>query len=569
MSAGRDMRVSATTYDLEDLVSEAWAGRIRVPHFQRDFRWTLHDVRRLFDSIVKGYPIGSLLLWVRPAEAQTIRLGALEIPAPETEQALWVVDGQQRITSLANALHEKGGIDPRFALSYDLSDEMFVRRSTQPDPSLIPLPVLFDLDRLLQWFANNREISDQLQKATSVAKTLHQFKIPAYQVKQDDVAVLQDIFDRMNNYGKRLSKAEVFSALYAGKEVAKDERLSFALIAEHIDEDLHFGRIDDDTVLRAILARRGPDVEREIRIEFNEKERRGTVDFPGEDLETAYESGEQALRRAVRFLQETAGVPHVTFLAYQYLLIVLSRLFAHHPEPDARNLQLLRRWFWRAALVGPALFKGSTTGTTRALCSKILPDDLTGSVQELLAAVGHNAFLPPDSTRFKTNYAATKITLCAWWSLEPRSPNTGEPYELSQLSEILTDSATAAEAVPNIFSRRAVPERYRMWAANRILRPDKDETANEVDSLLSPQHLAVAHERTWEAILRSHAITPDTARLLTPDKIEEFLEARQETVRTDLNDFLEGMCEWEFEDTPPLTRFVVDDIEGDEDNDAA
>ncbi|MGH8907619.1 MAG: DUF262 domain-containing protein [Egibacteraceae bacterium] len=109
MSTGLDMRVSATTYDLEDLVTEAWAGRIRVPHFQRDFRWTRRDVIRLFDSIVKGYPIGSLLLWVRPAEAQRIRLGALEIDAPRMEQALWVVDGQQRITSLANALHEGGG----------------------------------------------------------------------------------------------------------------------------------------------------------------------------------------------------------------------------------------------------------------------------------------------------------------------------------------------------------------------------------------------------------------------------------------------------------------------------
>lgn len=105
MSTGLDMRVSATTYDLEDLVTDAWEGRIRVPHFQRDFRWTLQDVIRLFDSIVKGYPVGSLLLWVREADAQRIRLGALDIDAPQVQQALWVVDGQQRITSLANALH--------------------------------------------------------------------------------------------------------------------------------------------------------------------------------------------------------------------------------------------------------------------------------------------------------------------------------------------------------------------------------------------------------------------------------------------------------------------------------
>ena len=356
-----DMRQGATTRDLEDLVTEAWAGRIRVPHFQRDFRWTLQDVIRLFDSIVKGYPIGSLLLWIRLGKAQKIRLGALHIDAPQMDQALWVVDGQQRITSLANALHEQGATDHRFALSYDLSSGRFVRRRALQEPSLIPLPVLFDLERLVQWFARHAEISDQLPKATPVAKALRQFKVPIYLVKHNDDRILQDIFDRMNNYGKRLTKAEIFSALYAQDETVTDSKLTLAWIAERIDNDLGFGRIDDGTVLRAILARRGPGVEREIRSEFDDEERRYKVDFPGEDRDTAYVAGARALRRAVHFLQESAGVPHITFLPYQYLLIVLSRLFAHHPEPDGRNLQLLRRWFWRAALVGPALFKGGTT----------------------------------------------------------------------------------------------------------------------------------------------------------------------------------------------------------------
>jgi hypothetical protein len=42
-------------------------------------------VRRLFDSIVKGYPIGNLLLWIRPAPQATIHLGELHIPARQFE----------------------------------------------------------------------------------------------------------------------------------------------------------------------------------------------------------------------------------------------------------------------------------------------------------------------------------------------------------------------------------------------------------------------------------------------------------------------------------------------------
>lgn len=118
-------RPSATTLDVEDLVAMAWSGKIRVPHFQRDFRWGWEDVRRLFDSIVKGYPIGSLLLWTRSSPKQELNLGALRIKAAATSEAYWVVDGQQRLTSLANALHKDGQSDPRFALAYNLKELEF------------------------------------------------------------------------------------------------------------------------------------------------------------------------------------------------------------------------------------------------------------------------------------------------------------------------------------------------------------------------------------------------------------------------------------------------------------
>ena len=39
---------------------------MRVPHFQRSFRWDARDVGLLFDSILRGYPVGSVLLWNAP-----------------------------------------------------------------------------------------------------------------------------------------------------------------------------------------------------------------------------------------------------------------------------------------------------------------------------------------------------------------------------------------------------------------------------------------------------------------------------------------------------------------------
>jgi len=59
--------------------------------------------------------------------ARHITLGALEINAPALTDALWVVDGQQRLTSLANVLHPEGQLDERFALGYDLQARVEIR----------------------------------------------------------------------------------------------------------------------------------------------------------------------------------------------------------------------------------------------------------------------------------------------------------------------------------------------------------------------------------------------------------------------------------------------------------
>jgi Protein of unknown function DUF262 len=567
MSSGLETRPGATTLDLDDLVELAWSGQIRVPHFQRNFRWTRQDVLRLFDSILKRYPVGSLLLWRRPAPAQQLTLGALRIDAPQVDQALWVVDGQQRVSSLANALHRDGARDPRFNLGYDVREDRIVNRTVTDDPYVIPLPTVFDLTKVLDWFATHPEVADYRNRAFELTKHLRQFSIPAYQVVQDDTLVLRDIFDRMNNYGKRLSRAEIFSALNAGNESDAEHTLTIAQIADHVDDQLGFGIIDADTVLRAILARRGPDVHREIRLEFDDNNRRGDLEFRNEDRDSAFVAGEDALVKAVRFLQ-SIGVPHVALLAYRYLLVVLTRVFAHHPEPDPANLRLLGRWYWRAAVLGPEIFKGSTTGAVRILCARVDPSDLSGSIRDLLGVLDNHQVKLPELHRFRTNEASAKITLCSWWELGPRSPDNGAQFELPQLTEALIDQATAANAVAVFVARRFVPERYRLWAANRALTPVLTEAATEVSGAFLQRPFDIS-EDTWAQVLRSHSISTESECQLAAGDTVAFLQSRQADLQQALESFLRRKCEWGFENTPPLHELLIEDLDGEGDDDAA
>lgn len=87
-----------------ELVRLGLEGKLRIPPFQRPFRWESTDVVNLFDSILRGYPVGNLLMWERPAVAAQVTLGPLVLDAPAVADALWVVDGQQRVASLVGAL---------------------------------------------------------------------------------------------------------------------------------------------------------------------------------------------------------------------------------------------------------------------------------------------------------------------------------------------------------------------------------------------------------------------------------------------------------------------------------
>jgi hypothetical protein len=550
---------NAITYALEDIVADVLGGRVRIPDFQRAFRWQWEDVRRLFESIVRGYPIGSMLLWSRAAKATTLSLGALTIDAPSVDEALWVVDGQQRLTSLASALNDDGTRDPRFATMYDLSACVFIK-TADATPHSVPLPIIFDLQRLLRWFSENPASSKYFDEATRAAKAIRQYSIPAYIVKQKDEAVLRDIFDRMNNYGKRLTRAEVFSALHAG-ESTQGPPHTLSDIVDQIDARCAFGGLDEDTVLQAVLARRGPDVARDIRAEFSSE--RVSREFPNETRDEAYRKGEEALSRAVVFLIEKARVPHLGFLPYRYLLVILARFFGHHPDPAQRNLDLLRRWFWRATMAGPGIFSGSTPAM-RVLGSHVNPSSAATSVQNLLKAVPRTS-QPPSFSAFRGNTARSRIFLCALWSLNPRSVLTGATYDRPLLSKALEGRRTAIDVVYTILGRE--PGGTRAQAGNRciLLGDDSQEAAR---SRFANRPLDVPASE-WPSVLQSHGLNENLSLCLSKGQFQEFISQRDDLVNSITREFLAQMTQEKFEDTPPLESLYMDDEDdGDDSADA-
>jgi hypothetical protein len=559
MTASKITKTSARTFSLVDLVDEVLSGGVRIPEFQRPFRWQWEDVKRLMDSIVRGYPVGSMLLWARPARQENLTIGALKIEALHNDEALWVVDGQQRLTSLVSSLHIHGLSDPRFAIAYNLSRQTFVKAKASRD-HVIDLPTIFDLQKLLRWFSEHPESGEYLEEATRIAKAIREYSIPAYIVKQGDEDILRDIFDRMNNYGKRLTRAEVFSALHEGTSDDSSSR-SLAEISLNIDATYRFGEIDDNTIVSAILARRGADVTRDIRTEFSQERTASALQkkFQNETPDQAYRAGEDALKQAVSFLQSEAGVPHFSFLAYRYLLVILARFFAYYPRPVPRNTELLKRWFWRAVMVGPTGF-GTGTQASRVLCSKIVPDDEVESIQSLLKAVSeYSSSSPPDIKRFRSTSANSRILLCVMWSYRPRSFQTGEPYLQDELGNALEGHQTANDIVVTVLPRDS--EMSKSHAANRILFLG-EAPIEEISDIFQHQPPSMTATE-WQNLLESHVIEQTMQTALAKGDSLAFFELRENRLNQITVDFLNAKIKTSFEDTPPLASFTLDEEDTD------
>lgn len=535
------------TYSIASLRALVRSGRIRIPQFQRSFRWERRDVISLVDSLLRGFPIGSLLLWKRGASSQRLIIGALQVEAPEVADALWVVDGQQRITSLVNVIDPVAGVDPRFAVGYSLKDREVVPLRLNGQALVIPLPDLFDFSRALAWLQDNPDAQEHSAHIQEVAGRLNAATVPATVMEDADEKVLREVFDRINNRGKPLNSAEIFDAIHA----RPDTGLTTSLIAAHLDDATSFGVLADKIIVQAILVRRHPDISREakeIQAEFSQSWRMVT-DFPEESQQEALESTQSALIEAVRFLQKRCGIPHMVLLPFRFQLLVFARFFALFPKPAQRNLELLTRWLWRTSAGADQLGISGSQTDLRAMVSCLVAGEESASVQRLLArAELRDGVRIPDLGVFRATRSDSKLVLAAQWSRQPVDVRTDQPMTVEQLREHLDGETTPSAVVADLAPRGALGEGDPVAAAKLLSPLDGREVLEGLPDL---------DATALESLLLTPAIVDDLQR----NRFSEATHARAELLGQYLGDFLAARTAWDQEDTPPLEDYIVDDAE--------
>ena len=226
-----------------NLLDDVMNGRIGLPDLQRPFVWADSKVRNLFDSMMKGFPIGYVMLWASPADytnTKSIGVGDKQFKRPDD----LVIDGQQRLTSLLAAISGVEVLDKNFKprrikISFDPLEKDFQvwTQAFERSPKYIAdISEVFKAHDALQISKFRRSIinrmnegrtkygqpeltdeeQDQIEDNINALLSLRNYTIPTLRIlskaDEEDVA---EIFRRVNSGGQNLNENNFIETLLA------------------------------------------------------------------------------------------------------------------------------------------------------------------------------------------------------------------------------------------------------------------------------------------------------------------------------------------------------------------
>ena len=218
-------------YSLAFLIEDIKRGNIALPDIQRPFVWKDAQVRDLFDSMYRGYPVGTLMFWETGAEVGTKPVGGHE---RDRVAKLLIVDGQQRLTSLFAVLTGEAVLTQKFQekqirIAFRPTDETFevTDAAIQKDPEFIPdITALWDKgykSRVREYMKRlgcsrdqqlDHSTQDELEERIDRVRDLRGFRFQVIEINANaDEEQVADIFVRANSEGVMLKQADFIMTL--------------------------------------------------------------------------------------------------------------------------------------------------------------------------------------------------------------------------------------------------------------------------------------------------------------------------------------------------------------------
>jgi hypothetical protein len=568
MAAPKKLNLKAAQWKIGSLAALKREGRLHLPDLQRGFVWSADRVSALYDSLYRSYPVGALLLWSPTWELeapfstrawdlcspdQTTLAGVPEAAPAVKQGSLFVLDGQQRLTSLfrvifSSRVRGKKTPDPDLLVALSTGEEWLETpfhlrsRALAPrmkDGLLVPAEVLFEgmrggndslaVQRALgEWLtADDPRFFEALDRANAIRNAILQSEIVAYEIDADvnDDNVIE-IFARLNQQGVRLRPGDLAAARLTGQMrdfrtraravYTMPELRGFAAPEGHEESSRGGALVDTDLIIRAALCLGGGGVR------YRQAEKAGAR---YKDIEANWDKAVAGFKSAVA-LFKNAGVPSGDWLPYRYLLFAPAIAMGNGHDLDDR---------WIGWALAATLWRhyGSEVDTTLAKDAALAQaGDIDGLVDHVKLRAKRPESVVPAEEDLLHNIVSDRAILLALLVFFSRTD--GRSFPGGKLLSGLQEPIEAHQIFP-----RAVLDEYpgrdaayipdRLGNLTLLARSDKESLGEIAPDI---------YLRMIDAQAHSTHLIPDDHALWTVSSFVQFCEERERHMTSMLRSLL-------------------------------
>lgn len=373
-------RIKPTDYHIRSYLEDLRQKKYQIPTFQREVVWERDAVKKLWDSIYRFYPIGSILIWKTQLKLQNHRAigGHIISSNGGSDGYQYILDGQQRTTSLLTSLYGgeiegREGFDPTLYFDLTIEDEDEIDDQTfrqrflfwddidDRDGTLMRnapriarfreglIVKLFDIlanfglveKKLVE--GNYPNYDDPIRKRLrDIRDVLDNYRLSFIELKGIEVSEVCQIFERINQAGKPL---DIFDIV-----VAKTFRLSQnatagfylrEIISEFRESTAgNFTDIDDLTYLQIVAMMINQEIADAgiLNVTPVYLNRLRT-----EHIETVWPGAKLAIRRMFDFFDNHLHLKGPKLIPYRYFYLTIANHFYGNLRPD---YDFLKQYFW-------------------------------------------------------------------------------------------------------------------------------------------------------------------------------------------------------------------------------
>jgi len=376
-------RIFPTNKGLTTYLDELIAKNYQIPTFQREVVWEQENVKKLWDSIYKFYPLGSILIWKTDLKLQNHRqIGGHQITDTNFSRTeyQYILDGQQRTTSLLTSLY--GGtiegrpnfnpllyVDLTVPMDNDTDDESYRNRflfwSEIDDRNgelraNIGKKKRFDegvIVKLIDIKNNFTAVQTSIFNCASVNKdfnhpiltelskikgVLDNYRISFIEVKGIQVSEVCQIFERINQAGKPLNIFDIVVAKTFKPETTGEKGFYLRELIDEFREHnnsefLKIGDLDYLQIIAIIIKYNIPDSGvRNITDRY-------LNEIKTEQIIAVWDETKKAILKTFDFFENHLHIKTPYLIPFRYFYFTISAYFFKNNSPD---YNLLKKYFW-------------------------------------------------------------------------------------------------------------------------------------------------------------------------------------------------------------------------------